>query len=33
MIFDVMQGNDKNPHNATDIVCVECKSVIATLHA
>jgi hypothetical protein len=33
MIFDVMRGNDKNPHAAADIVCVECKSVIATLHA
>src|SRR5262249_60413253 len=33
MIFDVMKANDKNEHNAADIVCAECKSIIATLHA
>jgi hypothetical protein len=33
MIFDVMKANDKNDHDATDIVCAECKSIIATLHA
>jgi len=33
MIFDVMQANDKNDHHAADIVCSECKSIIATLHA
>src|SRR5262249_59956699 len=32
MIFDVMKTNDKNDHDAADIVCNECKSVIATLH-
>ena len=32
MIFDVMKANDKNEHDAADIVCNECKSVIATLH-
>jgi hypothetical protein len=35
MIFDVMKANDKNDKNeddAADIVCNECKSVIATLH-
>ena len=32
MIFDVMKANDKNDHDAADIVCNECKSVIATLH-
>jgi ribosomal protein S27E len=35
MIFDVMKANDKNDkneHDAADIVCKECKSVIATLH-
>src|SRR5262249_5170222 len=32
MIFDVMKANDKNDHHAADIVCNECKSVIATLH-
>src|SRR5262249_32896334 len=31
MIFDVMKANDKNEHDAVDIVCNECKSVIATL--
>jgi hypothetical protein len=29
IVFDVMQANDKNDHDATDIVCAECKSVIA----
>jgi hypothetical protein len=33
MIFDVMQANDKNDHDAADIICSECKSIIATLHA
>src|SRR5262249_10070374 len=32
MIFDVMKANDKNERDAADIVCNECKSVIATLH-
>jgi hypothetical protein len=32
MLFDVMKANDKNDHHAADIVCNECKSVIATLH-
>src|SRR5262249_61906550 len=32
MTFDVMKANDKNDHDAADIVCSECKSVIATLH-
>ena len=31
MIFDVMKANDKNERDAADIVCNECKSVIATL--
>jgi hypothetical protein len=31
--LDVMQANDKNPHDAADVVCDECKSIIATLHA
>ena len=31
MIFDVMKANDKNDHDAADIVCEECKSIIATL--
>src|SRR5262245_46981737 len=29
----VIPANDKNPREAADIVCVECKSIIATLHA
>ena len=32
MIFDMMKANDKN-HDAADIVCAECKSIIAALHA
>jgi hypothetical protein len=32
MIFDVMQAIDKSDHDAADIVCDECKSIIATLH-
>src|SRR5262249_20953092 len=32
MIFDVIKANDKDDHDAADIVCNECKSVIATLH-
>jgi hypothetical protein len=33
MTFAVMPADDKNDHDAADIVCNECKSVIATLHA
>jgi hypothetical protein len=33
MLFDEMTANEKNDHAAADIVCSECKSVIATLHA
>ena len=33
MTFDVMAADDKNNHDAADIVCNECKSIIATLHA
>jgi ribosomal protein S27E len=32
MIFDFMKANDKNNHDAADIVCEECKSIIAALH-
>ena len=32
MMFDVMKANDKNDYDAADIVCDECKSIIATLH-
>jgi hypothetical protein len=33
MIFDVMPADDQNDHDAADIVCNECKSIVATLHA
>ena len=33
VILDVMQANDKNNHDAADIICNECKSVLVTLHA
>jgi hypothetical protein len=33
MIFDVMKANDRMIHDAADIVCAECKSISATLHA
>jgi hypothetical protein len=33
MIFDVSRSaSDKNPRDVADIVCDECKSIIATLH-
>src|SRR5262245_1614204 len=32
MMFDVMRANDKNDHDAADVICQECKSIIATLH-
>src|SRR5262249_50022793 len=32
MIFDVMKANDKNAHDADDIVGDECRSIIATPH-
>jgi glutaredoxin len=33
MIFDVLPAVGKNAHDAADIVCDHCKSIIATLHA
>jgi hypothetical protein len=33
MIFDMLPANDKNTRDSADIVCDECKSIIATLHA
>jgi phage terminase large subunit GpA-like protein len=33
MIFDVSKASDQNDHDAANIVCEECKSTIATLHA
>jgi len=32
-IFDVMKANDKNDHDSADVICAECRSVIAILHA
>ena len=32
MIFDLKKANDKTDHDAADIVCEECRSIIATLH-
>jgi phage terminase large subunit GpA-like protein len=32
MVFDVMKAMDKDDHDAANIVCGECKSIIATLH-
>jgi hypothetical protein len=33
MIFDVLKADKVSDHDAADIVCDECKSVIATLPA
>ena len=33
MIFDVLEANEKNTQAAADIVCAECKSIMATLYA
>jgi hypothetical protein len=33
IIFDVLPARPKNDHDAADIVCDHCKSIIATLHA
>ena len=30
LIFDVLKANDKNEHDAADIVCGECKSTPLT---
>lgn len=32
MIFDVIKASGKNNHDAAEIICDECKSIIATLH-
>jgi hypothetical protein len=29
MTFDVMPADDQNDHGAADIVCDECKSIVA----
>ena len=31
VILDVMKANDKNDHDAADIICEECKSILVTL--
>ena len=31
-VLDVMKANEKNDHDAADIVCEECKSILVTLH-
>src|SRR6266446_6925415 len=31
-MISVVKANDKNNHDAADIICEECKSIIATLH-
>jgi hypothetical protein len=33
MVFAPMKANDLNDHDAADILCGECRFVIATLHA
>jgi hypothetical protein len=33
MIFDVLKADDKNDRDAANIICAECKAIIATLHA
>ena len=33
MEFATMKANDRNDHDAADILCGECKFVVATLHA
>ena len=33
MIFDVLEADEKNTREAADIVCAECKSIMATLCA
>jgi hypothetical protein len=33
MLFDVIKADNENDHDAADIVCGHCKSIVATLHA
>jgi hypothetical protein len=33
MEFATMKANDRNDHDAAEILCGECKFVVATLHA
>jgi hypothetical protein len=31
--LEVSKADEKNDHNAADIICAKCESIIATLHA
>ena len=33
MAFAVMRADERNDHDFADVICAECRSVIATLHA
>ena len=33
IILDMMKAKEKHDHDAADIVCEECKSILVTLHA
>ena len=33
VILDVMEADERNDHEAADIICDECKSILVTLHA
>jgi hypothetical protein len=33
IVLDLTKANEKNDHDAADIVCEECKSILVTLHA
>jgi hypothetical protein len=33
VILDVMEADERNDHEAADIICDACKSILVTLHA
>ena len=33
IVLDMMKAKEKHDHDAADIVCEECKSILVTLHA
>jgi hypothetical protein len=33
IVLDIMKAKEKQDHDAADIVCEECKSILVTLHA
>jgi hypothetical protein len=33
VILEVMTADDKNDHDAADIICAECMSILISLHA